>query len=354
MANIRLVAVTIVAVFAIPMALAADDTALLKEAQKVFQPLPKDTAIPESPITAERAHLGRLLFFDPRLSVDGNVSCATCHQPALYGSDALRKSIGVRQRVQARNAPTVLNTALSFVNNWRGDRESVEHQAVRALTAAGSSGQPDERAVIAQLERIPGYAPLFEAAFPNEPRPMTVSNIAKAIGAYERTLVTPSPFDAYLGGKVDALSPRERVGLEKFISTGCATCHNGVGIGGSLYRKFGVVADYWTATGSRDVDKGRFDVTNDPVDMYVFRVPSLRNVAMTPPYFHDGAVASLPEAVRIMANIQLGTILSEEDTRDIVAFLGSLTGKLPEQFVNAPILPPAALDFADATSQPKN
>ena len=274
-------------------------------------------------------YLGRLIFFDPRLSVDGNVSCASCHQPALYGADALRKSIGVRQRVQARNAPTVLNTALDFVNNWRGDRESVEHQAVRALTAPGSSGQPDERAVISQLERIPGYAPLFEAAFPNEPRPMTVSNTAKAIGAYERTLVTPSPFDAYLRGNAEALSPRERAGLEKFIRTGCTTCHNGVGIGGSLYRKFGVVADYWTATGSQDVDKGRFDITNDLADLYVFKVPSLRNVAMTPPYFHDGAVASLPEAVRIMAKIQLGTNLSEDDNRDIVAFLGSLTGNCP-------------------------
>jgi cytochrome c peroxidase len=182
---------------------------------------------------------------------------------------------------------------------------------------------------------------------------MTVSNIAKAIGAYERTLVTPSPFDAYLGGKVEALLPRERVGLAKFINTGCATCHSGVGIGGGLYRKFGVVADYWTATGSADADKGRFDITNDPADLYVFKVPSLRNVAMTPPYFHDGAVASLPEAVRIMAKIQLGTDLSEEDTRDIVAFLGSLTGTLPEQFLNAPILPPAALAFGDATSPPK-
>jgi cytochrome c peroxidase len=350
---IRLVAATIVTVLAISVALSADDTALLEEAQKVFRPLPKDMVTPESPITAERVYLGRLIFFDPRLSVDGNVSCVSCHQPALYGVDALRKSIGVRQRVQARNAPTVLNTALDFVNNWRGDRESVEHHAVRAFTAPGSSGQPDERAVISQLERIPGYAPLFAAAFPNEPRPMTVSNTAKAIGAYERTLVTPSPFDAYLGGKVEALSPRERVGLAKFISIGCTTCHNGVGIGGSLYRKFGVVADYWTATGSQDVDKGRFDITNDPADLYVFKVPSLRNVAMTPPYFHDGAVASLPEAVRIMAKIQLGANLSEDDTRDIVAFLGSLTGKLPEQFLNAPILPPAALDFGDATSPPK-
>src|SRR5204862_7966403 len=141
----------------------------------------------------------------------------------------------------------------------------------------------DERAVLARLEPSPGCAPLCEAAFQNEPRPMTVSNIAKAIGAYERTLVTPSPFDAYLRGNVEALSPRERSGLAKFMRSGCATCHDGVGIGGTVYRKFGVIADYWTATGSNDADKGRFDVTNDPADLYVFRVPSLRNVSMTPP-----------------------------------------------------------------------
>jgi cytochrome c peroxidase len=172
-------------------------------------------------------------------------------------------------------------------------------------------------------------------------RPALLSR-SKAIGAYERSLVTPSPFDAYLGGKVDALSHQQRAGLEKFINLGCAGCHRGEGIGGGMYGKFGVMADYWRATGSKNVDKGRFDVTNDPADMYAFRVPSLRNVAMTPPYFHDGSVASLSEAVRIMAKVQLSADLSEEDTRNVVAFLGSLTGKLADQFVNAPILLPGA------------
>jgi cytochrome c peroxidase len=340
LAHVRFVAASTAAVFAISfVAMARDDAGLLKHAQELFRPLPKDMATPESPITKERAHLGRLLFFDPRLSVDANVSCATCHQPSLYGTDALPKSIGVRQRLQARNAPTVLNTALHFVNNWRGDRDSVEDQAVRALTAPGSSGQPDEQAVIDQLERIAGYVPLFAAAFPGDPHPMTVKNIGKAIGSYERTLVTPSPFDRYLAGNVNALSATARAGLEKFISTGCTACHNGAGVGGGMYQKFGVIEDYWAATGSQTVDHGRADVTRSPADLYLFKVPSLRNVAMTAPYFHDGSVATLPEAVNVMARVQLGVMLSNQDTRDIVAFLDSLTGDLPAEFATAPILP---------------
>jgi cytochrome c peroxidase len=342
MSKMRLAAATIAPLFAISFAFAADDASVMKEAQKIFRPLPADTASPEGPATPERMELGRKLFFDPRLTVDSNISCATCHQPALYGADPLPKSIGVKQRVLLRNTPTILNSALNFINNWRGDRESVERQAEHALTAPLSSGQPSDAAVIDRLERISGYAPLFEAAFPNEPHPMTAGNIAKAIGAYERTLATPSPFDVYLGGKVDALSQQQRAGLDKFINIGCASCHSGAGIGGGMYAKFGVVADYWTATGSKNVDKGRFDVTKDPADMHVFRVASLRNVAMTPPYFHDGSVASLPEAMRVMAKIQLGVDLSDQDTHDIVAFLNSLTGKLPDQFAIAPILPPGA------------
>jgi len=320
-----------------------DDVTLLKQAQEQFKQLPKDMATPDFPVTQERVHLGRLLFFDPRLSVDANVSCATCHQPSLYGTDALPKSIGVRQRIQARNAPTVLNTALHFVNHWRGERESVEDQAARALTAPISSGQPDEQAVIDRLESISGYAPLFEAAFPGEQHPMSVRNIGKAIGAYERTLLTPSPFDRYLAGDINALSATARAGLEKFMQTGCVACHNGAGVGGHMYRKFGIVEVYWVATGSKDIDRGRAEITKDPADQYVFRVASLRNVAMTAPYFHDGSVATLPEAVRVMARVQLGVTLNDADTRDIVAFLESLTGDLPADFTAVPILPPAAV-----------
>jgi cytochrome c peroxidase len=344
MDKIWLVTVSIAAALTMPATALAveDDVSLLKQAQALFKQLSKDMATPGSPVAQERIRLGHLLFFDPRLTVDANVSCATCHQPSLYGTDALSKSIGVRQRIQARNAPTVLNSALQFVNHWRGERESVEDQAARALTAPISSGQPDEQAVIDRLENISGYAPLFEAAFPGEQHPASVRNIGKAIGAFERTLVTPSPFDRYLAGDVNALSATARAGLEKFIQTGCVACHNGAGVGGHMYQKFGVVEDYWVATGSKNVDEGRAEITKDSADQYVFRVASLRNVAMTAPYFHDGSVATLPEAVRVMARVQLGVQLDEGDTRDIVAFLQSLTGDLPADFTAVPVLPPAA------------
>src|SRR5258708_26851505 len=332
-----------VAVLAISLATAVeeDDVSLLKRAQELFQPLPKDMATPESPITKERVKLGQQLFFDPRLTVDSNMSCASCHQPALYGTDALPKSIGVRQGLHPRNAPTNLNSALNIIH-WRGDRESVEDQVIKALTSPITSGQPDLKALEDRLGRIPGYAPLFKAAFADAANPMTAQNIAKAIGAYERTLVTPSPFDSYLKGKSDALSATARAGLKKFINTSCVMCHGGVGVGGGMYQKFGVVEDYWLATGSTNIDKGRIDVTKDPADLYVFRVPSLRNVAMTAPYFHDGSVSTLPEPVRAMPRVELGITLSDADTGDIVAFLESLTGDLPANFATAPTLPPGS------------
>jgi cytochrome c peroxidase len=344
MAKLPLYAAGITATFAILLiAAAAEDAALLKQAQGIFQPLPKDMATAEFPITRERVELGRSLFFDPRLTVDANMSCSSCHQPAFYGTDALPKPIGVKQHPHPRHVPTNLNAGTSFVIHWRGDRTNLEDQVFQALTSPITSGQPDEKAVIDRLARIPGYTPLFNAAFPEEPQPVTLRNIAKAVGAYERTLVTPSPFDGYLAGDQEALSPAARAGLEKFINTGCVACHNGVSVGGGMYQKFGVVEDYWKATGSDPIDKGRFDVTKDPDDLYVFRVASLRNVAMTPPYFHDGSVATLPEAVKVMARVQLGVSLNDADLRDIVAFLQSLTGELPVNFATAPVLPAGAV-----------
>jgi len=340
MAKLPPYAAGIMAAFTILLiAAAAEDTALLKQAQGIFQPQPKNMATAEFPITRERVELGRSLFFDPRLTIDASMSCSSCHQPAFYGTDALPKPTGVKQRPHPRHVPTNLNAGTSFVIHWRGDRTNLEDQVFQALTSPITSGQPDEKAVFDRLARIPGYPPLFKAAFPDDPQPITLRNIATAIGAYERTLVTPSPFDAYLAGNQEALPPTAKAGLEKFINTGCVACHNGVGIGGGMYQKFGVVEDYWKATGSDPIDKGRFDVTKDPDDLYVFRVASLRNVAMTPPYFHDGSVATLPDAVKVMARVQLGVRLNDADTGDIVAFLQSLTGELPANFATAPVLP---------------
>ena len=213
---------------------------------------------------------------------------------------------------------------------------------MKALIGPPSFGEPDFSTAMAKIKAIDEYGPLFHKAFPNEKEPVTAENWGLAIGAYERTLVSPAPFDAFLRGDTKSLSPMAQAGLRKFISTGCATCHNGVDVGGGMYQKFGVMEDYWKATGSKEPDKGRFDVTNNSADMYVFKVPSLRNVAMTPPYFHDGSVASLSDAVHIMARVQLGNQLSDQDTKDIVAFLNSLTGELPKNFAESPVLPAGA------------
>lgn len=315
---------------------------LVQQAQTLFAPLPADIGTAEFPITPEKVALGRALFFDPRFSLDGTVSCSKCHQPALYGTDGLAKAIGAKSRDNPRNSPTVLNAALQFVEHWRGDRRNVEDQAVKALIGPPSFGQPDLNAAIAKIAAIDGYAAMFKKAFPNEQNPLTAENFGKAIGSYERTLVTPSAFDAYLKGNARALSPRAVAGLERFISTGCAGCHNGGGVGGGMYQKFGLQQDYWMQTGSAKIDEGRFDVTRDPADKYVFKVPSLRNVAMTPPYFHDGSVGKLSDAVRIMAQVQLGKTLAAGEVAEIVDFLNSLTGTLPENFATAPALPASA------------
>jgi len=323
------------------------DQALLERAQQLFKPLPADAGTPEHPITPERVALGKLLFFETRVSADGAVSCARCHLPTLHGTDALTTSIGNQGKVLPRNAPTVFNTALQFVQHYGGNRKDVEEQAVKALVSPLAYGNPDYATAEAKLRAIPGYRVLFERAFPGEAQPITADNWGKAIGAYERVLLTPAPFDRYLKGDSAALGAPAKRGLDKFMSFGCAGCHSGVTVGGQMYQKFGLTQDYWTLTGSKEVplfkghDKGRFQDTKDEADAYIFKVQQLRNVALTPPYFHDGSVAELRDAARIMAKLQLGRDLTGDDIADLVAFLESLSGEVPGQFANVPSLPAA-------------
>ena len=319
-------------------ALANDD--LLHRAQQIFAPLPRDMATKAYPLSPEKIALGRMLFFDPRLSVDGTVSCSTCHLPQFYGTDALPKSIGVLQRSNHRNAPSVLNAALyPIAVHWIGDRESIEEQAQKSLTGKNSMGNPNPETVIQKLNQL-GYAAAFEKAFPQEEQPITPSNWGIAIGAFERTLTTPSSFDRYLAGDEAALDARAKAGLEAFMDTGCTACHNGVGIGGGSFQKFGVYGEYWQATKSQEIDQGRFAVTKKENDRYVFKVPSLRNVVMTPPYFHDGSVEELDKAIGIMAKLQLNKELDQHTTANIMAFLNSLTGQMPASFQTPPVLQP--------------
>ena len=340
-------AVRLAALFLLPVPpVAAQDDALLAQARQLFRPLPADMAAPGRPLVPAQVELGRKLFFEPRVSVDGTVSCARCHLPQLGASDGLKVSVGALGRPNPRNAPTVYNAALQTAAHWRGDRADVEDQARQALLGKASFGQPSLDAAMSQLAAIPGYPALFRQAFPDDPKPVNADNWARAIGAFERTLVTPAPFDAYLKGDPRALSAQQRRGLQTFINAGCAGCHAGVNLGGESFRKFGVHHPYAPLTGSQKPDPGRFDITKDEADRFVFKVPGLRNVALTPPYFHDGSVPDLGRAVQVMAKTQLDRDLSETDTADLVAFLGSLTGTPPPQFVTAPQLPAAGFSPA--------
>jgi cytochrome c peroxidase len=198
---------------------------------------------------------------------------------------------------------------------------------------------PSPEEVEKKLKEIKGYAVLFKRAFPEDGDPVSVKNLALAIGAYERTLVTPSPFDAFLAGRQDALDGRAKKGMRVFLELGCATCHSGPYMGGQMFRKFGLVEPYSKHTRSEPLDDGRYAATKDEADRFVFKVPGLRNVSRTPPYFHDGSVDDLEMAVWVMGKVQLGRSLSEEELGDIKAFLDSLTGEIPEDALCVPILP---------------
>lgn len=331
-----LVAITLGAGYGI----AADDGALLDQAKAIFKPLPANAATAEYPITPERVALGKALFFETRVAADGSTSCGRCHLPQLYGIDGLPKSIGADNFKVPRNAPTVINTALQFVQHYGGNRKDVEEQAKKALCGLAYANKSCDDAAN-RLKAIEGYGPMFKAAFPNDPDPIKPDNWGIAIGAYERTLISASPFDAYLKGDNKAIGEQAKRGLKTFVETGCVACHNGVMIGGNMYQKFGLVEPYWTALGYAEdkADKGRFVDTKDASDTYMFKVQTLRNVGITPPYFHDGSVNNLGDAVRVMARVQLGKKLADNEVADIVAFLNTLTGPVPESFRNVPDLP---------------
>ena len=318
---------------------AVEDIELQNNAMKTFGILPEEMKSKENPITSTKVKLGRMLFYDTRLSVDNTVSCAKCHFFGLYGIDGLPKSIGNNYKENDRNAPTVFNAAGQISNHWIGDRASVEEQAEKSLTGKASFGNPDEKSLVEKLSKIRQYNELFKKTFPKDKTPISAKNIGLAIGAFERTLVTPSPFDDYLEGNIRAIKKDEIGGLKLFMDYGCSSCHSGIYLGGNSYEKFGIFANYWEYTGSKKIDEGRFLYTKNDSDKYVFKVPILRIVAKTAPYFHDGSVENIKDAIKIMGKIQLDIDLSDEDINGIATFLTSLTGKIPQNMLHIPILP---------------
>jgi len=326
-----------------------DDAKLLEEARKYFQPLPEVAESKENPVTPEKVQLGKMLYYEPRLSKSGWISCNSCHNIATYGVDNLPTSIGHRWALGPRNAPTTLNAAIHVAQFWDGRAKDVEEQAKGPILNPIEMAMDSPEEVVKRLRSIPEYVDLFKKAFPGERDPLTYENVAKAIAAFERTLMTPSRFDRFLRGDVNALTKKEKEGLRLFINVGCASCHNGPAVGGNSFAKFGVVEAYWEATRefvtldkpTMPMDVGKFAVTHKKEDLYVFKVPSLRNISRTYPYFHDGSVWDLKDAVQVMAKVQLGRELSEDQVDKIVAFLKALDGEIPKHALELPVLPPS-------------
>jgi len=318
----RIAATTLLAAMIVSGANA--DDALRREAAGVLSEI--KAATPGSP---QQVELGRALFWDARVSLDGKTACASCHPARDLGADRRRFSPDARGELTSRQSPTVFNSASQPMTRWLADRKNAADQAEGSLT--GSLGFPSREAGLARLREL-DYAPKFRAAFPQDAEALSTRNYGLAVAAYEATLVTPAAFDRFLAGDDGALTERQKAGLRQFLSIGCAGCHNGPHLGGAMLSKFGVVKDYWLETGSKKVDPGRYAVTKKEEDRYVFRVPMLRNIAGTAPYFHDGSVETLERAVSVMASVQLGRTLDERTVADVVSFLNALTGEVPSNY----------------------
>jgi cytochrome c peroxidase len=300
------------------------DEALRREARQLF-----GIVAPAQSAGAPAAELGRALFWDHRVSADGKTACASCHSSADWGGDSRRVPVDARGKPMPRNSPTVFNALSQPALRWLADRKTGAELAEGLITGPlGFAAKPD---AVKRLHEL-GYEKQFRAAFPEDAQPVSPANYARALEAYQATLTTPAPFDRFLAGDAGALAPRELAGLRKFIAAGCAGCHAGPLLGGASVQKFGLARDYWTQTGSKSIDPGLFAVTKKEEDRFRFRVPMLRNVAKTAPYFHDGSVERLERAVQVMAATQLGQDMDEATAADIAAFLGALTGEQPAHF----------------------
>jgi cytochrome c peroxidase len=325
-------------------AFAADD--LLEEAQALFKPIPP--AIREVKgvlITPALVELGKALYFDPRLSKSGLISCNSCHNVGMGGADFQQTAVGHGWQKGPRNSPTVFNAVFNIAQFWDGRAADLKEQAKGPIQAAVEMNNTPEE-VVRTLKSMQGYQEMFARAFPGEKEPVSFDNMALAIEVFEATLLTPDArFDKFLKGDTGALNAAEKTGLKKFMSRGCVACHGGINMGGTGYYKFGVREN--PSAELLSGDRGRFKVTSLEKDEYTFKSPSLRNIALTPPYFHSGKVWSLEEAVSIMGSIQLGVSLTKDDMGEIAAFLHTTTGAQPK--VDYPVLPAPS----DSTPKPR-
>lgn len=316
--------------------------ALRARAADLFGTPEPDRTTDDPKLEAIRVELGRMLYYEPRLSKNHDLSCNSCHDLKNYGVDVREKggervatSFGHKGVFGERNSPTTFNAFIHISQFWDGRAADVEEQAKGPVLNPVEMAMPDSDRVVKTLRSIPGYRKKFAAAFPEAEEPITYDHFAVAVGAFERKLVTPAPIDEFLAGDLDALGDQQIEGLEIFMNR-CASCHMGEGFGGSIYQKLGLYEAYETE------DKGRAAVTKARDDEYVFKVPSLRNITETAPYLHDGSIDSLDRMVTIMAKHQTpqGELTDGELSR-LVAFLESLTGEIPKELIAEPELPPS-------------
>lgn len=312
-----------------------EDAALHTQAIALFKPI---SSVDFGVSNTDMVTLGKYLFFETKLSNKGNISCNSCHNLATYGVDNLATSPGDDGIQGGRNSPTVIYASLHAMQFWDGRAKDVEEQAGGPILNPVEHNLGSEAEVVARIENEELYKEWFAKVFPQESKPISFKNLTKAIGAFERTLNPVSAFDRYLEGDKQALNKQEKKGLTAFMSTGCSTCHNGVALGGQIFQKFGLFADYWTLTKSKNIDKGLGELTKKESDNHFFKVPSLRNIAHTQPYFHDGSVALLEEAIKHMAKAQTNLSLSTDQVDDIKAFLMALSADLPADEKKSPFL----------------
>ncbi|MFZ2725009.1 MAG: cytochrome c peroxidase [Methylococcaceae bacterium] len=309
---------------------------------QAWETLPSTAPAPEdNPSTSEKVELGKQLYHDPRLSSSGTVSCSSCHNTMLGGEDNRPNSVGVGAQTGGRSAPTVWNAAFNSVQFWDGRAASLEAQAAGPVTNPIEMGMKSWDDVVARLKTIEGYQTAFESVFGKDS--ISKENATKAIAAYERTLITPnSPYDRYVDGDKTALTAQQVRGMEKVAELGCTSCHSGPAFNGAgMFQRFPVHENaYFNAQYHFKKDKGVAEVSKNPADEHLWKVPTLRNITLTAPYFHNGSVKTLEDAVKIMAKVQLDKELSKDEVADIVAFLNGLTGQFPKQTM--PTLPETA------------
>ncbi|GIM60181.1 cytochrome-c peroxidase [Capnocytophaga canis] len=300
---------------------------LLKTAETFFKSV---SSVPKPEISEEKIALGKKLYFDTRLSKDGNISCNSCHNLETFGVDNLAFSPGDTKELGGRNSPTVFHASLHAMQFWDGRAKDVEEQAEGPILNPVEHNIPNAEFLENRLRKVAEYQTLFKKVYPDQEQPITFKNIANAIGAFERTLNPVSRFDKFLDGDEHALTQQEKDGLQAFVDNSCITCHSGVAIGGQMFQKFGLFGDYWEHTKSKKVDAGLFDLNKNEGEKYFFKVPGLRNIEKTAPYFHDGSVEKLEDAVRIMAKLQSDKDLTDKQVDDIVAFLKTLTADIDD------------------------